>query len=1509
MNAIIPINVTALRVSQNDQDEITSKYLGRVACFEKIPYTSNDSGASTGDTVVRPLESGDSPLNQLEVGVHLHWELPDYFKKGVQTPDNPAVVFPQAPNRWLVTRYLTTWNDEMNDWGRPRTKSWVIESDFVAAALQNDDDGVSRPMVSVPLEVDSQPFGYMGRVQHLENWDPNNSTNRPDNYLPHYNFEDGTDAYLTSIGFLGPGFAAFYPDCCSVFGFWDHFKDEPHIYDAITENETFNFKVSYQVMGWIDGGTNDPLDGFADLVTNQYNDYVNQSIAKATSIDQTPADYYINLAQSNLGWQFNPDEIDYTLNGDQTLDQLAAPEKTICNGLMQEIVWRVTENPGTNFFLQNPDKDEDADGVLWGDTVDVAVGNTPLEALSALLKNEMETANEINDDYDDDLTNYEYLLDALQLNCLHDIETQPNKFIELEERLHSNGFSKHQSGLMWVVQEKPQDPSQPGSAGDQVTLPLTLAEQLNVLNKAQKDYDMARIQIDELRKQLYMDWFRFVNMQAGVEQVDGNTLDQVIEFLTDGYEETTIEPGQGELTIVQILGNETGILQFTVDQDSGSIIGMNALNNQQGSKADVLFQAFTDFQTAMQDYPQWDFFAVAADPFWLPTDPVTVMEGDRIEPIVRNGTNKYLIVRLSQQLIDSITVNFSGTDSTTTTTAVSAWISNPSNVYPILPAVTAWLSDPDNVSQIPPTVTAWLSDPDNVSKIPPAVSDWFSDPDNVAQIPLIVSAWFTELSDFIQTHPPVPQIPSTFPYADDLQSLLGESILLLPTFAGAIGKTLAAAGGNNNPGVANLLDFVNALLNAQGGLSPLDQEITSGLYATIHQDDYAPVANPVENVTTTVDYIFTFSNAGNDGWAPNPIAWNAQKQYPEFNENRYDPFLPVSLVWQASFDPLQQGPLTQGASQNGNGDYDATLLKDLFQLDADAIDYQYATGRAFTKNNAISYKGSVILSKKTSYSLTKQIDNYASQYPNDTDTIKALGAVADFYNERNYMAQTMSGFSINQVLRTYIAQIPVEDLTEGSRDSISPYINQLATDNPNDNWYDSAFNAQAPISHTPMAMDNFGPLRSGFMQIESLQIVDVFGQIMNAHTAQPNADGNLNVVSSIKVAPNGDDNTNADKLYLPPRLVVPSRLRFKWLSAEHNNEVSGVSDDFVEMNAHPATSPVFGWVLPNHLDNSLFFYQADGTAVGSFGIEHGDLVYRTAAGNLNNPTDDLSVDIGEQGSPTVNVHLANFLWYFNGKNAAFLQDMMTAIANSDQFIDPASHAQNASLSVLVGRPLALTRAILGLDTAGNILPLNQENSVWTNDVNNMNANYIDRMSTSSSSLGDVVFPIRLGDLINLDDGLVGYLIESTNAMPYDTFYAPTATANQPNGVEVPAFDTLQKQLNETPDTLTLLVDPRANVHATVGVLPVEELGIPVDQYSAGMQNLQMTFFTMPVLNKRQGLVVPLPQENGYQWSWVKPGNETVTPLKDQAADGNAIWDFTPQTAREGWLKLTPNTND
>ena len=106
------------------------------------------------------------------------------------------------------------------------------------------------------------------------------------------------------------------------------------------------------------------------------------------------------------------------------------------------------------------------------------------------------------------------------------------------------------------------------------------------------------------------------------------------------------------------------------------------------------------------------------------------------------------------------------------------------------------------------------------------------------------------------------------------------------------------------------------------------------------------------------------------------------------------------------------------------------------------------------------------------------------------------------------------------------------------------------------------------------------------LRIRALRVVDTFGRVQNLTLKDHKV-----MATQTMTTP-----ANPHLVFLPPRLVQPARLNFRWLAADGRDALSGNEP---EMNAHPETTPVCGWFLPNNLDNSLMVYDNTGQALGS----------------------------------------------------------------------------------------------------------------------------------------------------------------------------------------------------------------------------------------------------------------------------------------------------------------------
>ncbi|MBV7335149.1 hypothetical protein KFU94_44305 [Chloroflexi bacterium TSY] len=417
---------------------------------------------------------------------------------------------------------------------------------------------------------------------------------------------------------------------------------------------------------------------------------------------------------------------------------------------------------------------------------------------------------------------------------------------------------------------------------------------------------------------------------------------------------------------------------------------------------------------------------------------------------------------------------------------------------------------------------------------------------------------------------------------------------------------------------------------------------------------------------------------------------------------------------------------------------------------------------------------------------------------------------------------------------------------------------------------------QAPLPDTP-----FSPIRGGHFNLVGLRLVDVFGQVQSIETNQVRTTEQMTSRSTLPIS-------------LPPRLVQPARLNLRWLAAEPASSLPQPNEQ--EWNAHPAPSPICGWALPNMLDARLMIYSQDGLALGSLDqLGH----WRPTPGAASYA---LPEDIP-------NRHLRRMVLWLRDKAAeadgdTFIPEFVDALESAMEYIDPDGFEQHQSLSLLVGRPLALVRASISLElqepyaVQQSLLAFNQS---------------VGGRERSTQGFETVRFPVRIGEHHRFHDGVVGYWMEeragSQAGRLSETMYAPQSdwisAEDHTDDIQIyrrkdGAFN-LWLALDDAPQTISVLMDARASLHATSGILPTKELTIPVDQYLPALRAIQVTFLTAPVLSPRDTLQLGLPHLAGWRWSWIEQQDDRWStmpsiPALDQADlrqafgdDGPTLW--------------------
>lgn len=598
-----------------------------------------------------------------------------------------------------------------------------------------------------------------------------------------------------------------------------------------------------------------------------------------------------------------------------------------------------------------------------------------------------------------------------------------------------------------------------------------------------------------------------------------------------------------------------------------------------------------------------------------------------------------------------------------------------------------------------------------------------------------------------------------------------------------------------------------------------------------------------------------------------------------------NPWCSMMLLWEADFHPLLA---TESAS--GLVDYPAGFFTENYNLDPDnprIIGYAPTAGGITVdpatidfnpddrQSGTLPYNGSAVLSTASADNLRNQLAKYLAHTPDMT-----LQNIANQLAVTDVAMQGLSG--LNDALLTQQRSL---QLSMGVS-STAPLPLRGAT-----RQLTSVVKSLSDIDPiAPLPTGSYNALRAGYVKLQ-LQVMDPFGrkrpvQVQNTYVAD-----SLTAISGSSAVPG--------VIYLQPRVVQPTRLLWRWLAAD--------STEYDEMNAHPATTPVCGWLLPNHISQGFFIYNAQGNPLGSLTIraDESGIAWQAAPGNQG--TIDATL-------PTVmqheNPHLRDLAESLGSCSVACFRDFWLACDTAFAQISPLAPESQSGLGVLVGRPLAVVQAALRLERQG-LAAVDQSYATLSNGV----------FTDTDHALGNVQFPVVIGDLQRLDDGLVGYF-KTDKQGNFDTsvFYSEAAPGNDP-GVVKPSISNVlltpaaasaaSLPAPQVESKLLMIVDPRTPIHATMGILPTQTLAIPADQYDDLLAGLEFTFPAEPVLRPDSGFAMPFPVIAGYNQSWITEvpiasgGSAWSVDPELQAPSTTSVWQYSPQSLTEGWMRLNP----
>jgi hypothetical protein len=476
--------------------------------------------------------------------------------------------------------------------------------------------------------------------------------------------------------------------------------------------------------------------------------------------------------------------------------------------------------------------------------------------------------------------------------------------------------------------------------------------------------------------------------------------------------------------------------------------------------------------------------------------------------------------------------------------------------------------------------------------------------------------------------------------------------------------------------------------------------------------------------------------------------------------------------------------------------------------------------------------------------------------PHAHQNLRKLLKDDDVLGNMDILSQSLGGFNEALLMRKQTLQFPVFDRPKkyGGNPYLAKDISKLVE----------------KMNHlSPLVDYNFNPIREGFLDISRIWVIDSFGQIQKIKRENENLQGDLFVSEIMRT------DGNESRIALTPRITQPSRLQFRWISSLHKCRI--------ESNSDPGTSPVFGWIMPNHLDRSLIIYDKNGIILGSLQLALDEsVVHQIAPPGKDMPQNKLHVE---------DVNLQNVIDTIIAHPDEF-EKFLNHIDETLEGIETLGSRQDQTLSVLIGRPLALARATLKLELYG----LYAFDQSWES-----------LGERNTHGLEKVKFSVRLGDVNKLKDGLIGYFL-SDGKDAFEIFHSANGFSKKENTNFISYSHEIKLTCDPMakPISLVLLIDPRGGVHITTGILPVKFIELPHYHISEALSAMEASFLTAPLITRpitSDSIDMPLPAVTNGNWSFVYKKENRWNELAVTSKGQNIVFASGNQGIIEGWLKL------
>jgi hypothetical protein len=414
---------------------------------------------------------------------------------------------------------------------------------------------------------------------------------------------------------------------------------------------------------------------------------------------------------------------------------------------------------------------------------------------------------------------------------------------------------------------------------------------------------------------------------------------------------------------------------------------------------------------------------------------------------------------------------------------------------------------------------------------------------------------------------------------------------------------------------------------------------------------------------------------------------------------------------------------------------------------------------------------------------------------------------------------------------------------------------------------------------------------AGTVQVRRLRLVDGFGQFVDVvgDGVHPRA-----LLWSRRMQLEGASDTGE----LRPRFTTPARALLRYMDGGGGSEEAGLygptPDDL------RTVSPLCGFLAMNHLDGTLQYFAPDGRLFGAITRgQHAPTAWENAPGRVTLVGQTPSRSISNPFLGGMADALVQWSASEHEEAETAAEALMRLLDATLWSVEPFAWLGDDRSGLLLGQPVAVLRARIHIE------------------VRDIGATRLAR---------DGRVAVRLGALTQPGDGLLGYYVDDDYRTLRACHRACTELARDvgpgrgflrridlvgdlpPAPIEHPYIDRsglLWVQPGRDTN-LTLLVEPYAAVHATVGALPRKRIGMRRAWLEAGLRAMAPAFRFGPVLVDPAQIRMPVPSGGDGTWSWshrVAVGRWASDAVVN--ATGDATLSDDPAIASEGWLVSSP----